>query len=59
MGMNLELEQVDRLFQSSTEQPLIAQVSLTNPGHDEKVRALSIFAWLVPLTGLRYWIQSL
>jgi hypothetical protein len=61
MGMNLELEQADRLFQSGVEQSksLTVHVRVTNSDHDEKVSALSVFTWLVPLTGLRYWTQSL
>ena len=59
MGTNLELEQVERLFQSSVEQSLTAQVRVTNSDGDEKVSALSVFASVSSLTGLRYWIQSL
>ena len=59
METNLELEQVDRLFQSSVEQSLTAQVRATNSDHDEKVSAVNVFAWVGSLTGLRYWIQSL
>jgi hypothetical protein len=59
MGTNLELEQVERHLQSSIEQSLTTLVRVTNSDHDEKVSTLVFLPWLVPLTGIRYWIQSL
>ena len=44
METNLELEQADRLSQSSIEQPLATQVRVTNSDRDEKVSALFDFA---------------
>jgi hypothetical protein len=44
METNVEIEQVDKPFQSSVEQSLTAQVGVTNSDHDEKVSALRVFA---------------
>ena len=44
METNLELEQVDRPFQSSVEQSQTAQVRVMNSDCDEKVSALGVFA---------------
>jgi hypothetical protein len=43
METNVELEQVDKTFQSSVEQSLTAQVGVTNSDHDEKVSGLRVF----------------
>ena len=59
METNLELEQADRLFQSNVEHSLTSQVRVTNSDCDGKVCVLGVSPRLVPLTGVRYWIQSL
>ena len=44
METNVELEQVDKPFQSSVERSLTANVGVTNSDPDEKVSALGVFA---------------
>lgn len=55
METNLELEQVDRLFQSSVEQSLTTQVRVTNSDGDEKVSTLGVFASV----GSADWLKKL
>ena len=54
MEMNLELEQVDTLSQSSVKPRLSTQVRLMDPACDFKVSALSIFA----LVGSSDWLKK-